>query len=236
MLLLIGIPFPLRLRGRETRSRHLSSPKANLQALTLIALGAKESNTSTRSGPRTTQRRTQIYQPNTLSLPSRIPSRRRTRSVAPCPAELCNRRIRRRRESRRGGRRGREDLESGERGRRGFVNVIRRTILCGCYTVDGESQPSEPFFFDSVYSTPTKHLFISGGSDRAQKNVRLGFLRAIKMRSGAIGVRRSGVVPLERFFADPIHGNPRKHQFTNGDGVGPRRRRRRRGERVNGCR
>ncbi|RWW66197.1 hypothetical protein BHE74_00026460 [Ensete ventricosum] len=114
MLLLIGIPFPLRLRGRETRSRHLSSPKANLQALTLIALGAKESNTSTRSGPRTTQRRTQIYQPNTLLLPSRIPSRRRTRSVAPCPAELCNRRIRRRREPKRRKKRARGFGERGE--------------------------------------------------------------------------------------------------------------------------
>ncbi|RRT79524.1 hypothetical protein B296_00025184 [Ensete ventricosum] len=90
----------------------------------------------------------------------------------------------------------------------------------------GRGEPSEPFFFDSVCPTPTKHPFISGGRNRAQKNVRLGFLRAIKMRSGAIGVRRSGVVLLERFFADPTHGNPRKHQFTNGDGVGPRRRRR----------
>lgn len=71
LLLFIGIPFPLRLGGRETRSRHLSPPKANLQALTLIALGAKESNTSTRSEPRREEHRSTSLTPSRSHLESR---------------------------------------------------------------------------------------------------------------------------------------------------------------------
>lgn len=95
--------------------------------------------------------------------------------------------------------------------------------------LNGRGEPSEPFFFDSVYSYPRRHPFANGGRDRARRpmryleKVRNGCLRATERESGAIGVRGSGVEPLQRFFTDPTHGYPRKHLFTNGVGVGPRR-------------
>lgn len=92
-----------------------------------------------------------------------------------------------------------------------------------------EGEPSEPFFFDSVYTYPRKNPFANGGRDRAPRpmryleKVRNGFVTATKRGSGAIGVRGSGVEPLQRLFTGPTHRYPGKHLFTNGVGVGPRR-------------